>query len=170
MNNLIKICGILLLFSAGSTAYADVVKTENNEQVVASENKKENTTLSNKRFLSNNKSNPIVNKDNVHPVDYLVISPTGEVKEPVQEKIKNSDLILHSDNLLSQQIKEWSSSQGYKLIWKSKKDYLIYNDIHIKGNESRDVLDKLGNLLASQDYSFNIKLFKNNNVLVIEEN
>ncbi len=164
MNNTMKKCSVLLFLSIGIILNVEANDVNNNSFF----NKgTENNNLQRKgKFLSNNVNDKI--EKPILKEDYFSINPIGELKNT--EAKKNNNLVLKADNLLSQQIKDWSLNQGYKLMWKSKKDYLIYNDIYITGSENNEVLDKLGYLLSSQDYNFNIKLFKNNNVLVIEEN
>ncbi|HCT9182312.1 TPA: TcpQ domain-containing protein [Proteus mirabilis] len=159
-----KKCSVLLFLSIGIILNVEANDVNNNSFF----NKgTENNNLQRKgKFLSNNVNDKI--EKPILKEDYFSINPIGELKNT--EAKKNNNLVLKADNLLSQQIKDWSLNQGYKLMWKSKKDYLIYNDIYITGSENNEVLDKLGYLLSSQDYNFNIKLFKNNNVLVIEEN
>ncbi|MGP7972123.1 TcpQ domain-containing protein [Proteus mirabilis] len=164
MNNTMKKCSVLLFLSIGIILNAEA--NDVNDNSFFNKGTESNNLQRKGKFLSNNVNDKIENP--ILKEDYFSINPLGELKNT--EAKKNNDLVLKADNLLSQQIKDWSLSQGYKLMWKSKKDYLIYNDIYITGLENNEVLDKLGYLLSSQDYNFNIKLFKNNNVLVIEEN
>ena len=98
-----------------------------------------------------------------YPESEIFISEIISVEAP-------ADLFLREDNLLSQQIEYWAKSRGYKLLWRSDKDYLIYKDIYVHGKKDQEVLGNLGNLLSSQTYNLNIKLYKKNNVIVIEEN
>ncbi|MDX4949650.1 TcpQ domain-containing protein [Proteus mirabilis] len=164
MNNTMKKCSVLLFLSIGIILNAEA--NDVNDNSFFNKETESNNLQRKGKFLSNNVNDKI--EKPILKEDYFSINPLGELKNT--EAKKNNDLVLKADNLLSQQIKDWSLSQGYKLMWKSKKDYLIYNDIYITGSENNEVLDKLGYLLSSQDYNFNIKLFKNNNVLVIEEN
>ncbi|MFK8696962.1 TcpQ domain-containing protein [Proteus mirabilis] len=164
MNNTMKKCSVLLFLSIGIILNAEA--NDVNDNSFFNKGTESNNLQRKGKFLSNNVNDKI--EKPILKEDYFSINPLGELKNT--EAKKNNDLVLKADNLLSQQIKDWSLSQGYKLMWKSKKDYLIYNDIYITGSENNEVLDKLGYLLSSQDYNFNIKLFKNNNVLVIEEN
>ncbi|WP_368939639.1 TcpQ domain-containing protein [Proteus mirabilis] len=164
MNNTMKKCSVLLFLSIG--IILNVEANDVNDNSFFNKGTESNNLQRKGKFLSNNVNDKIENP--IFKEDYFSINPIGELKNT--EAKKNNDLVLKADNLLSQQIKDWSLNQGYKLMWKSKKDYLIYNDIYITGSENNEVLDKLGYLLSSQDYNFNIKLFKNNNVLVIEEN
>lgn len=164
MNNTMKKCSVLLFLSIG--IILNVEANDVNDNSFFNKGTESNNLQRKGKFLSNNVNDKIENP--IFKEDYFSINPIGELKNT--EAKKNNDLVLKADNLLSQQIKDWSLKQGYKLMWKSKKDYLIYNDIYITGSENNEVLDKLGYLLSSQDYNFNIKLFKNNNVLVIEEN
>ncbi|MBG6015526.1 toxin co-regulated pilus biosynthesis Q family protein [Proteus mirabilis] len=159
-----KKCSVLLFLSIGIILNAEA--NDVNDNSFFNKGTESNNLQRKGKFLSNNVNDKI--EKPILKEDYFSINPLGELKNT--EAKKNNDLVLKADNLLSQQIKDWSLSQGYKLMWKSKKDYLIYNDIYITGSENNEVLDKLGYLLSSQDYNFNIKLFKNNNVLVIEEN
>lgn len=164
MNNTMKKCSVLLFLSIG--IILNVEANDVNDNSFFNKGTEKNNLQRKGKFLSNNVNDKI--EKPILKEDYFSINPIGELKN-IEAK-KNNNLVLKADNLLSQQIKDWSLNQGYKLMWKSKKDYLIYNDIYITGSENNEVLDKLGYLLSSQDYNFNIKLFKNNNVLVIEEN
>ncbi|HID5222599.1 TPA: TcpQ domain-containing protein [Proteus mirabilis] len=164
MNNTMKKCSVLLFLSIG--IILNVEANDVNDNSFFNKGTENNNLQRKGKFLSNNVNDKI--EKPILKEDYFSINPIGELKKT--EAKKNNNLVLKADNLLSQQIKDWSLNQGYKLMWKSKKDYLIYNDIYITGSENNEVLDKLGYLLSSQDYNFNIKLFKNNNVLVIEEN
>lgn len=159
-----KKCSVLLFLSIG--IILNVEANDVNDNSFFNKGTENNNLQRKGKFLSNNVNDKI--EKHILKEDYFSINPIGELKNT--EAKKNNNLVLKADNLLSQQIKDWSLNQGYKLMWKSKKDYLIYNDIYITGSENNEVLDKLGYLLSSQDYNFNIKLFKNNNVLVIEEN
>ncbi|HEJ9417265.1 TPA: TcpQ domain-containing protein [Proteus mirabilis] len=159
-----KKCSVLLFLSIG--IILNVEANDVNDNSFFNKGTENNNLQRKGKFLSNNVNDKI--EKPILKEDYFSINPIGELKNT--EAKKNNNLVLKADNLLSQQIKDWSLNQGYKLMWKSKKDYLIYNDIYITGSENNEVLDKLGYLLSSQDYNFNIKLFKNNNVLVIEEN
>lgn len=159
-----KKCSVLLFLSIG--IILNVEANDVNDNSFFNKGTENNNLQRKGKFLSNNVNDKI--EKPILKEDYFSINPIGELKKT--EAKKNNNLVLKADNLLSQQIKDWSLNQGYKLMWKSKKDYLIYNDIYITGSENNEVLDKLGYLLSSQDYNFNIKLFKNNNVLVIEEN
>ncbi|ETO41263.1 TcpQ domain-containing protein [Morganella sp. EGD-HP17] len=122
-------------------------------------------------------SEPVKNKEDKYlsnPYSFPAPKyPEGKMVIP-EVKIKpaeiSADLFLREDNLLSQQIESWAKSKGYKLLWKGDKDYLIYKDIYIHGKNDQEVLGNLGNLLSSQTYNLNIKLYKRNNVIVIEEN
>lgn len=55
-------------------------------------------------------------------------------------------LTLNSGELLSQGIKKWADSLGYKLLWQSKNDYLIYSHIILAGKDDDEVLTELGKL------------------------
>lgn len=158
MNKYVRIIGAsgVLFFILLNNVWAELIQP-NNVNLGASESvkNKEDKYLSNPYFFSDPKY------------------PEGKVVIP-EVKIKpaeiSADLFLREDNLLSQQIENWARSKGYKLLWKGDKDYLIYKDIYIHGKNDQEVLGNLGNLLSSQTYNLNIKLYKRNNVIVIEEN
>jgi len=79
------------------------------------------------------------------------------------------ELILHENQLLSQEIKAWVAGNGYKLFWNSKKDYLIYNTISITGKTDDDILQSLGEIFASENYGLVVKKYQKNRVIVIDE-
>ena len=78
-------------------------------------------------------------------------------------------LVLHENELLSQGVKKWVEGNGYKLLWNSKKDYLIYNDITMSGRTDDDVLQQLGELFFSENYGLVVKKYEKNRVVVIDE-
>ncbi|MEB4676978.1 toxin co-regulated pilus biosynthesis Q family protein [Enterobacteriaceae bacterium G50] len=78
-------------------------------------------------------------------------------------------LVLHEDELLSQGVKKWVEGNGYKLMWNSKKDYLIYNDITMSGRTDDDILQQLGELFFSENYGLVVKKYEKNRVIVIDE-
>lgn len=155
MNRYVKIMGtsgilsfVLLTHAQSELIQPKVVKFDVSEPMKSS----------NEKYLSN----PYLLPSQEYPESKMVIP---EIK-PAEV---SADLFLREDNLLSQQIEYWAKSRGYKLLWKSDKDYLIYKDIYIHGENDQEVLGNLGNLLSSQTYNLNIKLYKKNNVIVIEE-
>lgn len=79
------------------------------------------------------------------------------------------ELILHENQLLSQDIKIWVAGNGYKLFWNSKRDYLIYNTISISGKTDDDILQSLGELFASENYGLVVRKYEKNRVIVIDE-
>ena len=89
----------------------------------------------------------------------MAVSTTPHAKE----------LILHENQLLSQEIKAWVAGNGYKLFWNSKKDYLIYNTISITGKTDDDILQSLGEIFASENYGLVVKKYEKNRVIVIDE-
>lgn len=78
-------------------------------------------------------------------------------------------LTLNSGELLSQGIKKWADSLGYKLLWQSKNDYLIYSHIILAGKDDDEVLTELGKLFSSENYGLIIKNYQKNRVLIIDD-
>ncbi len=77
-------------------------------------------------------------------------------------------LTLNESSLLSQEVKNWAQKQGYKLLWKSDKDYIIYKNLNLSGQSNEDILRSLGDLFSSEQYGLVVKLYAGNNVLVID--
>ena len=77
-------------------------------------------------------------------------------------------LTLNSGELLSQGIKTWAEQAGYKLLWQSKNDYLIYSHIALVGNNEDEVLTELGKLFSSENYGLIIKNYQKNHVFIID--
>lgn len=77
-------------------------------------------------------------------------------------------LTLNESSLLSQEVKNWAQKQGYKLLWKSDKDYIIYKNVNLSGQSNEDILKSLGELFSSEQYGLVVKLYAGNNVLVID--
>ncbi|MGS14204.1 pilus assembly protein [Escherichia coli] len=77
-------------------------------------------------------------------------------------------LTLNESSLLSQEVKNWAQKQGYKLLWKSDKDYIIYKNVNLSGQSNEDILRSLGELFSSEQYGLVVKLYAGNNVLVID--
>ncbi|EFE6909410.1 TPA: TcpQ domain-containing protein [Escherichia albertii] len=77
-------------------------------------------------------------------------------------------LTLNESSLLSQEVKNWAQKQGYKLLWKSDKDYIIYKNVNLSGQSNEDILRSLGDLFSSEQYGLVVKLYAGNNVLVID--
>ena len=77
-------------------------------------------------------------------------------------------LTLNESSLLSQEVKNWAQKQGYKLLWKSDKDYIIYKNVNLSGQANEDILRSLGELFSSEQYGLVVKLYAGNNVLVID--
>ncbi|EMW29474.1 toxin co-regulated pilus biosynthesis Q family protein [Escherichia coli 2845650] len=65
-------------------------------------------------------------------------------------------------------MKKWAENKGYKLLWKSEKDYIIYKQVQFNGKSSEEVLRLLGELFSSEQYGLVVKLYSGNNVLVVE--
>lgn len=81
----------------------------------------------------------------------------------------NVTMVLNSGDLLSYGIKVWAEKSGYKLLWQSKNDYLIYNPIVLSGKDDDTVLTELGRLFASENYGLIIKNYQRNHVLVVDD-
>jgi len=78
-------------------------------------------------------------------------------------------LVLHENVLLSQGLNQWAKDSGYKMLWNSSKDYLIYSTITFTGSTTDDVLGDLGKLFSSENYGLVIKLYQKNRVLIVDE-
>ncbi|HAL9400830.1 TPA: type 4b pilus CFA/III biogenesis protein CofC, partial [Escherichia coli] len=65
-------------------------------------------------------------------------------------------------------VKNWAQEQGYKLLWRSDKDYIIYKTVRFNGQSREDILKSLGDLFSSEQYGLVVKLYAGNNVLVID--
>lgn len=78
-------------------------------------------------------------------------------------------LTLQENSLLSQEINKWVIANGYKLLWNSNKDYLVYNNITLSGKTDDDILQALGELFFSENYGLVVKKYQKNNVIVIDE-
>lgn len=109
-------------------------------------------------------------KTPVIPVTSTGIAPTKNYAL-VRPSASNSAraLILHENVLLSIGLNQWAKDSGYKMLWNSSKDYLIYSTITYSGTTADDVLGDLGKLFASENYGLVIKLYQKNNVLVVDE-
>ncbi|MBU9848717.1 TcpQ domain-containing protein [Rahnella aceris] len=78
-------------------------------------------------------------------------------------------MTLDSGDLLSQGIKKWAQNSGYKLLWQSKNDYLIFSHIILQGKDDDEVLTALGKLFASENYGLIIKNYQKNRVLIVDD-
>lgn len=78
-------------------------------------------------------------------------------------------LNLREGELLSQQLTTWAETNGYKLLWNSSHDYVIFKSIYINETNVESVLERLGQLFISEYYGLVIKNFQKNNVLIIDE-
>lgn len=104
-------------------------------------------------------------------------APQSTVRNPFQGQSAPSassihlvpSLIIHENELLSQGVKKWVEGNGYKLLWNSKKDYLVYNDITMSGRTDDDILQQLGELFFSENYGLVVKKYEKNRVIVIDE-
>lgn len=105
------------------------------------------------------------------------VSPQTTVRNPFQggsvatgsSSAFAPSLVLHENELLSQGVKKWVEGNGYKLLWNSKKDYLIYNDITMSGRTDDEILQQLGELFFSENYGLVVKKYEKNRVIVIDE-
>lgn len=87
---------------------------------------------------------------------------------PAQSTISVT-MTLDSGDLLSQGIKKWAQKSGYKLLWQSKNDYLIFSHIILQGKDDDEVLTALGKLFASENYGLIIKNYQKNRVLIVDD-
>ena len=92
---------------------------------------------------------------------------TGESHTAVSPAVP--PLVMQENNLLSQEIRKWVASNGYKLFWNSKKDYLVYNNITLSGKTDDEILQALGDLFFSENYGLVVKKYQKNRVIVIDE-
>ncbi|EOU3971291.1 TPA: TcpQ domain-containing protein [Salmonella enterica] len=106
------------------------------------------------------------------------ISPFSIDRQPESNVVKNrADIIngmvsfsltLKENALLSQEVENWAQEQGYKLLWRSDKDYIIYKTVIFNSQSREDILKSLGDLFSSEQYGLVVKLYTGNNVLVID--
>lgn len=107
--------------------------------------------------------------DNVPPVKAINNSGTPNVNVNSRNMVAPIvNLTLSQDMLLSQEVKKWAVSNGFKPLWNSTRDYIIYNTINITGKSTDDALTQLGQIFTSEHYGLVIKLYEKNNVLVID--
>lgn len=78
-------------------------------------------------------------------------------------------MILRENVLLSQGVDQWAKQSGYKMLWNSQKDYIIFSTITFSGKTSDEILEQLGKLFASENYGLVIKFYQKNNVLLVDE-
>lgn len=106
----------------------------------------------------------------LEPAQSIQPSPTVG-KNPFSGSVTQvtAAMVLHENQLLSQEINSWSLSRGYKLYWNSKKDYLIYNTISLTGKSDDEILQSLGELFFSENYGLVVKKYEKNHVFVIDE-
>lgn len=90
---------------------------------------------------------------------YAMVAPTYPTRA----------LVLHENVLLSQALNQWAKDSGYKMLWNSNKDYMIYSTITYTGATTDDVLGDLGKLFSSENYGLVIKLYQKNKVLLVDE-
>ena len=88
---------------------------------------------------------------------------------PVSAPVVEIKIDLLEEELLSQQLTKWAQQNGYKLLWNSSTDFVIYKAIHLQGKSTQDVLVKLGQVFTSENYGLVIKDYQANNVLIIDE-
>ena len=101
-------------------------------------------------------------------IDRQVKSDASESRADIYSKDSGCLLTLNENALLSQEVKKWAENKGYKLLWKSEKDYIIYKQVQFNGKSSEEVLRLLGELFSSEQYGLVVKLYSGNNVLVVE--
>lgn len=109
-------------------------------------------------------SQPAVSSTPVNPFSGSYTSSPAPTPAPYAK-----GLILHENQLLSQEVKNWVAGNGYKLFWNSKKDYLIYNTISIAGKTDDEILQALGDLFFSENYGLVVKKYEKNRVIVVDE-
>jgi toxin co-regulated pilus biosynthesis protein Q len=102
--------------------------------------------------------------DNNHRTGLLLKKPLHHVEVTTQKQI----LILRENSLLSQEIKSWADKVGYKLLWNSESDYMIFTDTLISGKSNDEILNELGRIFVSENYGLVIKFYSKNKVLIID--
>jgi toxin co-regulated pilus biosynthesis protein Q len=83
--------------------------------------------------------------------------------------IQDQILVLHENYLLSQEVKVWAEKVGYKMLWNSDSDYILYSTIVLSGKTNDEILNELGNIFFSENYGLIIKFYSKNKVLIIDE-
>jgi len=105
-----------------------------------------------------------VKSDNTHRTGLLLNKPLLHAEVTIQNPI----LVLHENSLLSQEIKSWADKVGYKLLWNSESDYMIFTDTVISGKNNDEILNDLGGIFVSENYGLVIKFYSKNKVLIID--
>ncbi|ENW1110058.1 type 4b pilus CFA/III biogenesis protein CofC [Escherichia coli] len=116
-------------------------------------------------------ASPVVSNDKPRSpfsIDRQSESNTVKNRADINNIIDSYSLILEENSLLSQEVKNWAQKQGYKLLWRSDKDYIIYKTVRFNGQSREDILKSLGDLFSSEQYGLVVKLYAGNNVLVID--
>ena len=116
-------------------------------------------------------ASPVVSNDKPRSpfsIDRQSESNTVKNRADINNSIDSYSLILKENSLLSQEVKNWAQEQGYKLLWRSDKDYIIYKTVRFNGQSREDILKSLGALFSSEQYGLVVKLYAGNNVLVID--
>ncbi|EFL9258227.1 TPA: type 4b pilus CFA/III biogenesis protein CofC [Escherichia coli] len=116
-------------------------------------------------------ASPVVSNDKPRSpfsIDRQSESNTVKNRADINNIIDSYSLILKENSLLSQEVKNWAQKQGYKLLWRSDKDYIIYKTVRFNGQSREDILKSLGDLFSSEQYGLVVKLYAGNNVLVID--
>ncbi|EFO1377692.1 type 4b pilus CFA/III biogenesis protein CofC [Escherichia coli] len=116
-------------------------------------------------------ASPVVSNDKPRSpfsIDRQSESNTVKNRADINNNIDSYSLILKENSLLSQEVKNWAQEQGYKLLWRSDKDYIIYKTVRFNGQSREDILKSLGDLFSSEQYGLVVKLYAGNNVLVID--
>ncbi|EMU73044.1 toxin co-regulated pilus biosynthesis Q family protein [Escherichia coli MP021017.9] len=116
-------------------------------------------------------ASPVVSNDKPRSpfsIDRQSESNTVKNRSDINNSIDSYSLILKENSLLSQEVKNWAQEQGYKLLWRSDKDYIIYKTVRFNGQSREDILKSLGDLFSSEQYGLVVKLYAGNNVLVID--
>lgn len=116
-------------------------------------------------------ASPVVSNDKPRSpfsIDRQSESNTVKKRADINSSIDSYSLILKENSLLSQEVKNWAQEQGYKLLWRSDKDYIIYKTVRFNGQSHEDILKSLGALFSSEQYGLVVKLYAGNNVLVID--
>ncbi|EFN9442037.1 TcpQ domain-containing protein [Escherichia coli] len=116
-------------------------------------------------------ASPVISNDKPRSpfsIDRQSESNTVKNRANINNSIGSYSITLKENSLLSQEVKNWAQEQGYKLLWRSDKDYIIYKTVRFNGQSREDILKSLGYLFSSEQYGLVVKLYTGNNVLVID--
>ena len=107
-------------------------------------------------------ASPVVSNDKPRSpfsIDRQSESNTEKKRADINSSIDSYSLILKENSLLSQEVTNWAQEQGYKLLWRSDKDYIIYKTVRFNGQSREDILKSLGALFSSEQYGLVVTFY-----------